>query len=265
MSYLQPIIRGAGYNRPHRRRSRNGCLTCKRRKVRCNEQKPQCYHCQRLNLECEWKDAAAQRPSAPEPALVENPAPDVANPVAGWPLPAADLFDFAQPAGDLSLFQDIYLPDFSEPTASRQALQEIAPSEDRDGPSSPPIGQPVADVDIEDSLLSHGPPILDPVENGPIRASLRALFDNMAAVSPMVRYSIAAFAAVQYYTTGEKVEYQRYYDKAAVELSERFRETGGVGVSGNELGYVLTTIFFLTYINVGEVAFLQVRYSLTSI
>lgn len=255
MSYLQPIIRGAGYNRTHRRRSRNGCLTCKRRKVRCNEQKPQCYHCQRLNLECEWKDAASQRPVAPEPALAEDPAPDVADPGAGWPSPTVDLFDFGQPAADLSLFQDIYLPDFSEPTAPRQALHERV-SADLDIPGSPPSEQPLADADIEDSLLSHAPPILDPVENGPIRASLRALFDNMAAVSPMVRYSIAAFAAVQYYTTGEKVDYRRYYDKAAGELSERFRETGGVGVSGNELGYVLTTIFFLTYINVGHVMFL---------
>lgn len=250
MSYLQPIIRGAGYNRPHRRRSRNGCLTCKRRKVRCNEQKPQCYHCQRLNLECEWKDAASQRPSAPGPDLVEDPAPDVTDPGAGWPSPAADLFDFGQPMGDLSLFQDIYLPDFSEPTAPRQPLQDRALPDGLDAPDSPPAGQPLTDMDIEDSLPSHAPPILDPVENRPIRASLRALFDNMASVSPMVRYSIAAFAAVQYHTTGEKVEYRRYYDKAAGELSERFRETGGLGVSGNELGYVLTTIFFLTYINV---------------
>ena len=250
MSYLQPIIRGAGYNRPHRRRSRNGCLTCKRRKVRCNEQKPQCYHCQRLNLECVWKDAGAPA-QAPNAALAEDPAPDVADPGAGWPSPAADFFDFGQPAADLSLFQDIYLPDFSEPTAPRNTLHERELSGGLDTPGSPTAGQPLADVDIEDSLLSHAPPILDPGENGPIRASLRALFDNMAAVSPMVRYSIAAFAAVQYYTTGEKVEYRRYYDKAADELSERFREPGGgVAVSGNELGYVLTTIFFLTYINV---------------
>jgi hypothetical protein len=28
---------------------------CSRRKVRCNEQKPRCSHCERLNLQCAWK------------------------------------------------------------------------------------------------------------------------------------------------------------------------------------------------------------------
>jgi hypothetical protein len=36
-------------------RSRLGCLTCKRRKVRCNEQRPRCSHCERLDLQCTWK------------------------------------------------------------------------------------------------------------------------------------------------------------------------------------------------------------------
>jgi len=37
-------------------RSKNGCSTCKRRKVRCNEQQPRCNHCTRLDLDCEWHD-----------------------------------------------------------------------------------------------------------------------------------------------------------------------------------------------------------------
>ncbi|PMD32050.1 hypothetical protein L207DRAFT_518918, partial [Hyaloscypha variabilis F] len=36
-------------------RSKAGCLTCRRRKVRCNEQKPRCSHCERLNLQCSWR------------------------------------------------------------------------------------------------------------------------------------------------------------------------------------------------------------------
>ncbi|KAH8646850.1 fungal-specific transcription factor domain-containing protein [Xylariales sp. PMI_506] len=36
-------------------RSKEGCLTCRRRKVRCNEQRPRCSHCERLNLECRWR------------------------------------------------------------------------------------------------------------------------------------------------------------------------------------------------------------------
>lgn len=65
-------------------RSREGCLTCKyvtarseaitgreltqeklrRRKVKCDEQRPRCSHCERLNMECKWRPqtrSAAQR------------------------------------------------------------------------------------------------------------------------------------------------------------------------------------------------------------
>ena len=91
----------------------------------------------------------------------------------------------------------------------------------------------------------------DPVENGPMCASLRALLDTMASSSPMVRHAIAAFAAVQFFTSGagEMIDYRIYYDKAASELSERV-VPGFVAAGSNELRYVLTTIFFLTYINV---------------
>lgn len=40
-------------------RSKNGCLTCRRRKVRCDEQRPRCSHCERLNLQCKWRPAYA--------------------------------------------------------------------------------------------------------------------------------------------------------------------------------------------------------------
>ncbi|CAK7218250.1 hypothetical protein SCUCBS95973_003421 [Sporothrix curviconia] len=40
-------------------RSREGCLTCKRRKVKCDEQRPRCSHCERLNMECKWRPIVA--------------------------------------------------------------------------------------------------------------------------------------------------------------------------------------------------------------
>ncbi|KAH6665573.1 fungal-specific transcription factor domain-containing protein [Halenospora varia] len=57
----------------HRRapRSKSGCLTCRRRKVRCNEQKPRCSHCERLNLECSWRPSPT--PSRP---IRQAPAPE---------------------------------------------------------------------------------------------------------------------------------------------------------------------------------------------
>lgn len=270
MNSLPLVARRAGYDRPHRRRSRNGCLTCKRRKVRCNEQRPHCFHCQRLGLECQWQDAAAAAPRLPSPPGDAQEGPAATTPGSsvsaagagldtGWPTPAGDLFDFAQladPAGDFSLFQDIFLPELCDPAAPRQRpLQRADP-----GPSSPLAAAPRQPLppnpDAEDALLQHAPPIPDPVENGPMCASLRALLDGMAAASPMVRHAIAAFAAVQFFTSGERVDYRVYYDKAARELAE-----GGSGAAAgsNELRYVLTTVFFLTYINVRPLSSFRMR------
>lgn len=45
-------------------RSKNGCNVCRRRKVRCNEKRPRCGHCERLNLECTWNRPVQARSSS---------------------------------------------------------------------------------------------------------------------------------------------------------------------------------------------------------
>lgn len=179
---------------------------------------------------------------------------------ANRPSASADPFGFAQsatdPADDFSLFQDLYIPDFGDFPAPRPPLHERVLSIGMDAVGSPlaprlPSPRPLsANVDVEDSLQLHVPPMLEPVENGPKWASVRALLDGMATSSPMVRYSIAAFETIQF-SAGKKVDYRKYYDKAASELSERFHRSGDtMAINSNELRYVLATIFFLTYINV---------------
>ncbi|KAF5007869.1 hypothetical protein FDECE_5784 [Fusarium decemcellulare] len=44
---------------PRPTRSKNGCNTCRIRKVRCDEQHPRCSRCERLNLECRWRPRTA--------------------------------------------------------------------------------------------------------------------------------------------------------------------------------------------------------------
>ncbi|KAJ4312859.1 hypothetical protein N0V84_009713 [Fusarium piperis] len=41
------------HRRPHRK-SRNGCLNCKKRKVKCDETKPMCFNCMRFNVPCSF-------------------------------------------------------------------------------------------------------------------------------------------------------------------------------------------------------------------
>src|ERR1700744_5139612 len=40
---------------PYRGRVRTGCLTCRARKVKCDEQRPSCYKCTRAKRHCHWK------------------------------------------------------------------------------------------------------------------------------------------------------------------------------------------------------------------
>ncbi len=42
-------------------KSRKGCFSCKKRKVKCTEQLPRCQHCERLGLDCEYPALRYQR------------------------------------------------------------------------------------------------------------------------------------------------------------------------------------------------------------
>jgi hypothetical protein len=59
---MEPGISTSASSRPDRQRpgrsaprSRNGCLMCKQRRVRCDETRPVCAHCTRLDLECVYR------------------------------------------------------------------------------------------------------------------------------------------------------------------------------------------------------------------
>jgi hypothetical protein len=54
-------------NRPDRvvkrkTRTKDACATCRRRKVRCDERRPKCGHCDRLALDCQWQDRPGAAP-----------------------------------------------------------------------------------------------------------------------------------------------------------------------------------------------------------
>lgn len=53
-------------------KSRLGCLSCKRRRVKCNELRPKCSPCHRLGLACVWPPVAAL--STQRPVLQTNPS-----------------------------------------------------------------------------------------------------------------------------------------------------------------------------------------------
>ncbi|KAJ5636059.1 uncharacterized protein N7484_009372 [Penicillium longicatenatum] len=64
-----PRARGAGRSGPRRR---TGCLTCRARKVRCDETKPSCSNCDRLRLRCVYKPPIALGDSWTSPPPQSN-------------------------------------------------------------------------------------------------------------------------------------------------------------------------------------------------
>ncbi|BCS23611.1 Zn(II)2Cys6 transcription factor [Aspergillus puulaauensis] len=210
------------------RRSRNGCLTCKRRKVRCNEEKPLCYHCRRLHLDCLWKDLDVDsqqlsQSDAGEKTL-EQPSP-------------TEFFDFTQ---SIDTIPDIFLPVFSDFAPDLNLQDEVLLGN--------PSPSPSVDIHNGEALQVDIPPILDPIENGPKGTSVQALLNSLARSSSMVRHSMAAFAVVRASPSDTTGDFQAYYEKAASRLSQRCQEPSGTRIDGgDELRYSLATIFFLTY------------------
>ncbi|KAB5578665.1 hypothetical protein GE09DRAFT_1261826 [Coniochaeta sp. 2T2.1] len=59
---------GSAQQHGYRGRVRSGCLTCRSRKVRCDERRPACHNCARLKRTCVYKPTRATRQnSAPSP------------------------------------------------------------------------------------------------------------------------------------------------------------------------------------------------------
>ncbi|KAJ5581606.1 hypothetical protein N7535_000226 [Penicillium sp. DV-2018c] len=56
---------GGGPPRKSHTKSRNGCKTCKRRHIRCDETFPQCRNCTKHNCRCDYQDQPAARGGSP--------------------------------------------------------------------------------------------------------------------------------------------------------------------------------------------------------
>ncbi|KAF2475050.1 uncharacterized protein BDR25DRAFT_280688 [Lindgomyces ingoldianus] len=107
MSPQEQSFPAANESTPRPARSKNGCNACRRRKVRCNERRPRCAHCERLNLDCTWNRAPTSRNShasqiGPQ-TLPTAQTPSTTHPSAtafdGFGLNGSSFFDLSGPLG----------------------------------------------------------------------------------------------------------------------------------------------------------------------
>ena len=71
-----PRVRRRPIPRKGHTKSRRGCLQCKRRKVKCQETLPECDHCRRIGLKCEYPPGPGSgRELTPSPTRALNGTP----------------------------------------------------------------------------------------------------------------------------------------------------------------------------------------------
>ncbi|CAL5874627.1 uncharacterized protein PFLUO_LOCUS8924 [Penicillium psychrofluorescens] len=107
-----------------KRRTKTGCLTCRKRRIKCDEGHPVCRNCVKSKRECLGYDPVfrpqASTPSAIQPAAPNPPPSLVVNP-QGPPSSSAPAYPSAPPG---------YVPATSQPYAP--ALQSLSPSTSAD-------------------------------------------------------------------------------------------------------------------------------------
>ncbi|KAA8568237.1 hypothetical protein EYC84_008619 [Monilinia fructicola] len=156
----QSLKKENGINKPKQSKSRNGCITCKGKRLKCDETKPSCQQCHKRSVKCggykkdfKWRPfeeaTYTNKPAPPPPkkrdSIVLDESPDihtVISPIAsddsattpheeetqmqdsffGAAVPSPSTFDVSTSLPDLhSGFSPIF--DMSTPTFSHDSLQ----------------------------------------------------------------------------------------------------------------------------------------------
>ncbi|KAL2067064.1 hypothetical protein VTL71DRAFT_1488 [Oculimacula yallundae] len=79
------IMSGGRHKKEIKRRTKTGCLTCRKRRIKCDEQHPACRNCQKSKRECLGYDPIFKQ--QPGPAAIQ-PAPSSAPSLGGMLVPS---------------------------------------------------------------------------------------------------------------------------------------------------------------------------------
>ncbi|TAQ87198.1 hypothetical protein B7494_g4478 [Chlorociboria aeruginascens] len=130
-------------SRQYHTKSRHGCANCKRRKIRCGEERPQCRHCSKLGWKCPFLESDPQGGSIVQlyktgPASKESWSEKPGRVATGG---------FSRPAEDLHQFDEELIKQYSEATS-------LSISDRADVGLTFQTG--VLDVALKWSFLQHG-------------------------------------------------------------------------------------------------------------
>ncbi|KAF2032020.1 hypothetical protein EK21DRAFT_62027 [Setomelanomma holmii] len=91
----QRVLSGGRHKKEIKRRTKTGCLTCRKRRIKCDEAHPSCRNCQKSKRECLGYDPIFKQQPGPaqiQPAPNSGPAPHSTTPVPAPAPPASSTY-----------------------------------------------------------------------------------------------------------------------------------------------------------------------------
>ncbi|KAJ4341860.1 hypothetical protein N0V87_001525 [Didymella glomerata] len=131
----QRVLSGGRHKKEIKRRTKTGCLTCRKRRIKCDEAHPTCRNCQKSKRECLGYDPIFKQQPGPaqiQPAPNSAPAPHSSTPPVPAQAPPAPSYQSQVPQGyaPASSAPAGYAPAAAAPSAAHdpQAFNAIDPA-----------------------------------------------------------------------------------------------------------------------------------------
>ncbi|KAH8422347.1 Zn(II)2Cys6 transcription factor [Aspergillus melleus] len=255
----------SGRNAP---RSKNGCSTCRRRKVKCGEERPTCQRCYNLRLNCEWgvpvkrgKPASVRHLQPAEPRWSGNDIVSVNSATATQgilnPQYASTLAAIWQHPSTVADFTPI-LPETLS-TAGWPCFPPITPV----SPLYPSLSEP--DLACSNSLIlsDHDKKYFQYFPSSSVVfyymkswqwSSFNYLYQGPAATNKVIMRMILALSASDMHRNGLVVrspgrptaeDHGRYHYGLAVKEFRQLLETPKLQVTPTELEIIFATMFLM--------------------
>lgn len=254
-------------------RLKTGCLTCRKRKVRCDEGKPSCGHCNRLHVPCIYHQADQQRARSVESEaqspkrtrLTEVPIDSSWNPdslgIAGsneCSPPGSSTVLQTQALNTAQSGTSSFFPVFTDDLwglFSSLNSPDSIPENTAGSPSMLFMSQASldhGDASYESRLRSHFLSLVSPprfiMSIDTDWKGVRDTIFSMAETSPPLRYAIYAFSDAHLSRMeGREPTYAiYYYDKASIEVEQVMNED----IDDKRLKASFATVVFLIFVEV---------------
>ncbi|KAL6708457.1 hypothetical protein ACN47E_002720 [Coniothyrium glycines] len=189
------VLSGGRHKKEIKRRTKTGCLTCRKRRIKCDEAHPMCRNCQKSKRECLGYDPIFKQQSGPaqiQPAPNSTPAPHASS-APSVPVPHAPSTYSQSPVpqgyAPASSAPAGYAPAASAPSGHQsENFNAIDPALAQPGPPMHPNQPSYNGVHAMDPAM-RGPPNAIPYPQPPIPEPTKGKRLNIADIFGICNHS----------------------------------------------------------------------------